>query len=185
MRLIILTLAIVISLIISPQLSTGMGTAEPTQTLEELRRSIFQPDPSQPAAEKVMVLQARTGSTLVLTAELARTAEGRPRSKTVAIAEPTNVAEVIKLSLDAKALVGSRYEKLELVLESLGPMGGGLLLGEGATYLIRPGTKELRLGNYIISTLKAKEWCLMRMGDAASEPELEGEGITVRKVNSP
>jgi hypothetical protein len=128
------------------------------------------------------VVQGFSGKILISPDDIARSAEGRPESGTIAIVEPYGTGDsMLLLSLNNGALLGSKYEGQKLVLE-VDMRDMSYLLGAGSTYLIKPGIQKVRLGNFYVSTSAAKEWCSVQISGPSIEPKLSGEGIKVLKV---
>lgn len=130
----------------------------------------------KPSERQTMVLQAHSGS-LQLPVALVQTSEGKPLSGTVAIADPVPGSDDLAvIRLENEGLAGSPYAGRKLVLEfdarDMSP-----LLGQGATYLIRPGISKLRLGNFFVSTTDAQGWCSVEITGPSSAPKLSGSGI--------
>jgi hypothetical protein len=98
----------------------------------------------------------------------------------VAIAEPFGSSnDIIMLRVDKSLLVGSRFTRKELVLEfdarDMSP-----LMGTGATYLVAPGTKKLRLGGFFVSSENATGWSAVQINEFPAKPTLDGSGITIQ-----
>lgn len=144
------------------------------------RKLIRNGEPTGPAT---MVLQGYSGSTLVASEMFSRPSEGRPESGTVAILEPaTSSQNVVTVSLDGTRLQTSKFGTWKLVFEAdardMSP-----LLGQGAVYLIPPGVKELRLGNFVISTLGVRDWSAIQMPSPPAQPTVkEGTGVEIRSA---
>jgi hypothetical protein len=133
----------------------------------------------EPKGPQTMVLQGFSGEILMPQSELSRSAEGRPGSGTIAIVDPATTSDdFVFISLDSAALVRSQFEGKKLVVEA-DARNMSMLLGEGATYLIRPGIEKIRLGDFWVSTSDAKDWCSIEMTGPSRQPKLSGTGIKI------
>lgn len=129
------------------------------------------------------VIQAYSGSIPAVQKELTLSSEGRPETGTVAIAKPYKADEkTILLSLEKSELLGSNYEGRELVIEIDEKDNKGLF-GEGAVYLIAPGVRKLRLGNYYVSTSGLRNWSSVKMAGPSSPPKVLDNNIKVWSVS--
>ena len=128
------------------------------------------------------VAQVFSGTMQVVQNEIARGSEGRPETGTVAIAKPYKDGEkVVLLSLESSELLGSNYEGRKLVIE-IDAMDMKGLFGEGAIYLIPPGIKKLRLGNYYVSTSGLNNWSSVQMAGSSTPPTVLDNKIRVWSV---
>ncbi|MCP5006744.1 MAG: hypothetical protein GY941_22785 [Planctomycetes bacterium] len=129
------------------------------------------------------VIQAHSGSMAAVQKELALSSEGRPETGTVAIAKPYKADEkTILLSLEKLELSGSNYEGRELVIE-LDERDNKGLFGEGAIYLIQPGVRKLRLGNYYVSTSGLRNWSSVQMAGPSTPPKILDNNVRVWSVS--
>jgi hypothetical protein len=49
-----------------------------------------------------------------------------------------------------------------------------LLLGRGATFIVKPGVLKIQLGNVFVSTENSKKWCSIRITDDPLRPKASG-----------
>ena len=129
------------------------------------------------------VIQAYSGSMPAVQNELALGSEGRPETGTVAIAKPYKSDEkTVLLSIEKSELLGSNYEGRELIIE-IDERDNKGLFGEGAIYLIRPGVRKLRLGNYYVSTSGLRNWSSVQMAGPSTPPKVLDNNVRVWSVS--
>jgi hypothetical protein len=58
-----------------------------------------------------------------------------------------------------------------------------LLIGEGAIYLVPPGIKKLRLGNYYVSTTGLDGWSSVQMAGPSNPPKMLDNKLTIWGAN--
>lgn len=173
----------------TPSVKTASLTKKPKSTKDEhkilisgiINKHIIRN--GKPEGPYQAVIQAYSGSMRAVQNELARSSEGRPETGTVAIAKPYKADnKTILLSLKSSELSGSKYEGRELVIE-IDERDNKGLFGEGAIYLIPPGIRKLRLGNYYVSTSELNSWSSVQMAGPYTPPKVLDNEIRVWSVS--